>query len=58
MRTRDSPAGPRATAAAWAERLRKMDCTRFEQRIDSTLRGSPAEELAGLLEGAELSTRS
>ena len=54
MRTRDSPAGPRATAALWAERLRKMDCARFEQRIDSTLRGSPADELAGLLEGAEL----
>ena len=54
MRTRDSPAGPRATAAAWAERLRKMDCTRFEQRIDSTLRGTHAEELAGLLDGADL----
>jgi uncharacterized protein YgbK (DUF1537 family) len=54
MRTRDSPAGPRATAAAWAEVLRKMECTRFEQRIDSTLAGSPAEELAGLLDGAAL----
>jgi uncharacterized protein YgbK (DUF1537 family) len=54
MRTRDSPAGPRRTAATWAERLRKMDCSRFEQRIDSTLRGSPADELAGLLEGAQL----
>lgn len=54
MRTRDSPAGPRATAAAWAERLRKMECTRFEQRIDAGLAGSPAEELAGLLEGAAL----
>jgi hypothetical protein len=54
MRTRDSPAGPRATAAAWAERLRKMDCRRFEQRIDSTLRGTHAEELAGLLDGALL----
>jgi len=54
MRTRDSRAGPRATAAAWAERLRKMDCTRFEQRIDSTLRGSADDELAGLLDGADL----
>lgn len=53
MRTRDSPAGPRATAAAWAERLRKMECSRFEVRIDATLGGSPAEELAGLLEGAD-----
>ena len=54
MRTRDSPAGPRATAAMWAERLRKMECRRFEQRIDSTLAGTPGEELAGLLEGADL----
>ncbi len=54
MRTRDSPAGPRATAAVWAERLRKMGCTRFEQRIDSTFAGTPADELAGLLEGADL----
>jgi uncharacterized protein YgbK (DUF1537 family) len=54
MRTRDAPGGPRATAARWARRLRALDCTRFEQRIDSTLRGAPAEELAGLLEGAAL----
>lgn len=54
MRTRDSLASPRATAAAWAERLRRMNCTRFEQRIDATLDGTPGEELTGLLEGAEL----
>jgi uncharacterized protein YgbK (DUF1537 family) len=54
MRTRDAPRGPRATAAAWAERLRALGCERYEQRIDSTLRGAPAEELAGLLEGARL----
>ena len=54
MRTRDSPAGPRATAREWAQRLRERGCARYEQRIDSTLRGEPAEELAGLLEGADL----
>jgi uncharacterized protein YgbK (DUF1537 family) len=54
MRTRDAPGGPRATAAAWAARLRELGCERFEQRIDSTLRGAPAEELRGLLEGAGL----
>jgi D-threonate/D-erythronate kinase len=52
MRTRDAPGGPRATACEWARRLRELGCRRFEQRIDSTLRGAPAEELAGLLEGA------
>jgi uncharacterized protein YgbK (DUF1537 family) len=54
MRTRDSPAGPRATAREWAARLRERGCARYEQRIDSTLRGEPADELAGLLEGAQL----
>src|SRR3954466_6765934 len=54
MRTRDSAAGPRATAAAWAQRLHERGCGRYEQRIDSTLRGAPAEELGGLLEGARL----
>jgi uncharacterized protein YgbK (DUF1537 family) len=54
MRTRDSPAGPRATAREWAQRLHERGCARYEQRIDSTLRGEPAEELAGLLEGADL----
>jgi D-threonate/D-erythronate kinase len=54
MRTRDAPGGPRATAARWARRLADLGCERFEQRIDSTLRGAPAEELAGLLEGAGL----
>src|SRR3954454_12493954 len=54
MRTRDAPRGPRATACGWARRLRDLGCARFEQRIDSTLRGAPREELAGLLEGAGL----
>jgi uncharacterized protein YgbK (DUF1537 family) len=54
MRTRDSPAGPRATAREWAQRLGERGCARYEQRIDSTLRGEPADELAGLLEGAQL----
>jgi D-threonate/D-erythronate kinase len=54
MRTRDAPRGPRATACEWARRLADLGCARFEQRIDSTLRGAPREELAGLLEGARL----
>lgn len=54
MRTLDSPLNPRATAAHWAEVLAKIECRRFEQRIDSTLAGTPGEELAGLLEGADL----
>jgi D-threonate/D-erythronate kinase len=54
MRTRDAPGGPRAVAAAWAARLRELGCERYEQRIDSTLRGHPREELDGLLEGAGL----
>jgi D-threonate/D-erythronate kinase len=54
MRTRDAARGPRATACEWARRLRDLGCARFEQRIDSTLRGAPAQELAGLLEGAAL----
>jgi D-threonate/D-erythronate kinase len=54
MRTRDAPGGPRATARDWARRLAALGCERFEQRIDSTLRGAPADELAGLLEGAGL----
>jgi D-threonate/D-erythronate kinase len=54
MRTRDAPRGPRAAAAEWAKRLRDLGCVRFEQRIDSTLRGAPGEELAGLLEGGGL----
>jgi uncharacterized protein YgbK (DUF1537 family) len=54
MRTRDAPRGPRATACEWAGRLRDLGCARFEQRIDSTLRGAPREELAGLLDGAGL----
>jgi uncharacterized protein YgbK (DUF1537 family) len=54
MRTRDAPGGPRAIAARWAGRLAELGCERFEQRIDSTLRGAPAQELSGLLEGAGL----
>lgn len=54
MRTRDAPRGPRATACEWARRLHDLGCARFEQRIDSTLRGAPGEELAGLLDGAGL----
>ena len=42
MRTRDAPRGPRATAARVGAAARGLGCARFEQRIDSTLRGAPA----------------
>jgi uncharacterized protein YgbK (DUF1537 family) len=43
---------PKQRARQAAERLRELGCERFELRIDSTLlRGRPAEELEGLLEG-------
>lgn len=54
MRTRDSRLDPAGEACAWARRLRERGCRRYELRIDSTLRGAPSSELAGLLRGAEL----
>ena len=54
MRTRDRGSDPRARARAWAVFLRAQGCRRYEQRLDSTLRGDPAAELAGLLDGAGL----
>ncbi|MBO0847908.1 MAG: hypothetical protein J2P20_00480 [Pseudonocardia sp.] len=52
MRTRDYGADPGARAEAWAAHLRALRCRRIELRIDSTLRGAPAAELAGALAGA------
>ncbi|WP_028921251.1 four-carbon acid sugar kinase family protein [Pseudonocardia acaciae] len=54
MRTRDYGADPAARAEAWAAHLRGLGCRRIELRIDSTLRGAPAAELAGALAGAGL----
>lgn len=51
MRTRDYGADPAARAASWAAHLRALRCRRVELRTDSTLRGAPAAELAGTLEG-------
>lgn len=50
MRTRDWPLDARAEARSWADALVRSGRSTFELRIDSTLRGSPAAELAGLLE--------
>jgi D-threonate/D-erythronate kinase len=52
MRTRDYGADPGVRAEAWAAHLRALRCRRIELRIDSTLRGAPAAELAGALAGA------
>src|SRR3954447_25217039 len=41
MRTRDAPGGPRAVAAEWAERLRRLQSPRGEQRLDPPRRGPP-----------------
>jgi D-threonate/D-erythronate kinase len=51
MRTRDYGTDPATRAASWAAHLRALRCRRIELRIDSTLRGSPAAELAGALDG-------
>jgi uncharacterized protein YgbK (DUF1537 family) len=51
MRTRDRAAAPGRHAQRWAAYLRAVGCRRFELRTDSTLRGSPAEELEGMLCG-------
>jgi uncharacterized protein YgbK (DUF1537 family) len=53
MRTRDwNDHDPAQRARMWAEILCARSCPRLELRIDSTLRGSPADELRGLREGA------
>lgn len=45
---------PQRTACLAADRLRKLGCRCFELRVDENLRGEPALELDGLLEGAAL----
>jgi uncharacterized protein YgbK (DUF1537 family) len=52
MRTRDEHEDVRSEARRWAAWLAELGCERLELRIDSTLRGDPAAELAGALEGA------
>jgi D-threonate/D-erythronate kinase len=54
MRTRDRADAPESHARRWAAYLRTVGCRRFELRTDSTLRGSPAAELRGMLEGLEV----
>jgi uncharacterized protein YgbK (DUF1537 family) len=54
MRTRDRGVDRGARVRAWARGLRERDCDRYELRIDSTLRGQPAEELDALVAGADL----
>jgi uncharacterized protein YgbK (DUF1537 family) len=49
MRTRDDSTDPRLRAASWAAYLASLGCRRIELRMDSTLRGAPAAELAGVL---------
>jgi uncharacterized protein YgbK (DUF1537 family) len=52
MRTRDEHEDVRGEARRWAAWLAELGCERLELRFDSTLRGDPAAELAGALEGA------
>jgi uncharacterized protein YgbK (DUF1537 family) len=51
MQTRDRDVAPAREARRWAGYLRAAGCRRFELRTDSTLRGSPAAELEGMLDG-------
>lgn len=54
LRSRDRDEPPFERARHHAAAAREAGCRRFELRIDSTLRGHPAQELEGLLEGAQL----
>lgn len=54
MATRDSADSAEEVACGWAEKMRKLGAERVELRIDTTLRGRPREELAGLLAGFSL----
>jgi uncharacterized protein YgbK (DUF1537 family) len=48
MRTRDYGVDPCRLARSWARHLEALGCAWIELRIDSTLRGQPAAELAGV----------
>jgi uncharacterized protein YgbK (DUF1537 family) len=50
MRTRDETADERLTTRRWACELDKRGVEHLELRVDSTLRGSTSEELAGVRE--------
>lgn len=56
LRTRDYGTDPAIRARRWAAHLRAVGCHRLELRTDSTFRGAPAAELAGLLEDADPDT--
>lgn len=53
MRTRDYGVDPYGAARSWTGRLRALGVRRIELRIDSTLRGTPADELSGVLDALE-----
>lgn len=50
MRTRDYGIDPYGAARTWTAHLRALGAHRLELRIDSTLRGTPGAELAGVLD--------
>lgn len=51
MRTRDRSERPGELAELWARTVADVGCTRVELRVDTTLRGAAAEELAGVVRG-------
>lgn len=53
MRTRDYGVDPYGAARTWTAQLRALGARRLELRIDSTLRGSPADELSGVLDALD-----
>lgn len=53
MRTRDYGVEPYGAARSWTAQLRALGARRLELRIDSTLRGSPADELSGVLDALD-----
>lgn len=50
MRTRDYGVDPYGAARTWTAQLRALGARHLELRIDSTLRGTPADELSGVLD--------